>query len=56
MVFIGDIYETDVTGAHNAGIRSAWLNKKSERDENGWVTYDLASAEGLFEIIDPEGK
>ena len=54
MVFIGDIYETDVVGAHLAGIRSAWLNKKNERDENGWATYDLASAEGLFEIIGSE--
>ena len=52
VVFIGDIYETDVAGAHLAGIRSAWLNKKNERDENGWATYDLASAEGLFGIID----
>ena len=56
IVFVGDIYETDVVGAHHAGIRSAWLNKKSERDENGWATYELSSAKGLFKIIDPEGK
>jgi putative hydrolase of the HAD superfamily len=56
IVFIGDIYETDVFGAHHAGIRSAWLNKKSERDENGWATYDLASAKGLFELIDTGDK
>ncbi len=52
LVFIGDTYETDVYGAHDAGIKSAWLNWKNESDVNGWATYDLASAEGLFEIID----
>ena len=50
--FIGDTYGTDVAGAHDAGIKSAWLNWKNERDENGWATYDLSSADGLFEIID----
>ena len=51
MVFIGDIYETDVAGAHGAGIKSAWLNKKSESDENGWATYNFASASQLIGIL-----
>ncbi len=54
IVFIGDTYGTDVAGAHNAGIKSAWLNWKNESDENGWVTYDLSSADGLFGIINSE--
>ena len=56
IVFIGDTYETDVAGAHGAGIKAAWLNWKNESDENGWATYDLASAKGLFELIDTGDK
>ena len=54
MVFIGDIYETDVVGAHNAGIKSAWLNKKNGNDENGWATYNIASADQLITILEGE--
>lgn len=54
IVFVGDMYGSDVTGAHNAGIKPAWLNWKNESDENGWVTYDLSSADGLFGIINSE--
>lgn len=54
IVFIGDIYETDVVGAHQAGIKSAWLNKKNEKDEDGRATYNFASADELFEIIETE--
>ena len=54
IVFIGDMYGSDVTGAHAAGIKAAWLNKKSERDENGRATYNFASADELFEIIETE--
>ena len=48
------MYGSDVTGAHAAGIKAAWLNKKSERDENGRATYNFASADELFEIIETE--
>ena len=56
IVFVGDIYETDVVGAYNAGIKSAWLNKKNERDESGWSTYNIVSTDRLFEIIDLENE
>ncbi|MBR5417534.1 MAG: HAD hydrolase-like protein, partial [Clostridiales bacterium] len=52
IVFVGDIYETDVVGAYTAGIKSAWINKKNERDESGWSTYNIVSTDRLFEIID----
>ena len=52
VVFIGDIYETDVVGAHNSGIKSAWLNKKNESDTNGWAIYNFASAGQLMEILE----
>ena len=51
IIFIGDIYETDVIGAHNAGIKSAWLNKKGGSDVNGLATYNCTSVEQLFNIL-----
>ena len=51
VVFIGDLYETDVIGAHNAGIKSAWLNKKGAPDPQGLATYNCASVEQLFDVI-----
>ncbi|MBO4686956.1 MAG: HAD family hydrolase [Clostridiales bacterium] len=52
IVFVGDIYDTDVVGAHNAGIKPAWLNKKNESDTNGWATYNFTSAGQLMEILE----
>ncbi|MBO7452642.1 MAG: HAD family hydrolase [Clostridiales bacterium] len=51
IIFVGDIYETDVIGAHNSGIRSAWLNKKKEIDKAGLATYNCTSTDQLFEVI-----
>ena len=47
IVFIGDIYETDVVGAYDAGIESAWLNKCDGTDENGLATYICTSSDQL---------
>ena len=49
--FIGDIYETDVIGAKNAGIRSAWLNKKGEADPEGLADLNITSTKLLAELI-----
>ena len=51
IIFVGDVYETDVIGANNAGIKSAWLNKKSERDTAGLATYICASPDQLYKIL-----
>lgn len=51
IVFIGDIYETDVVGAYNAGIKSAWLNKKNEIDNRGLATYICSYPHQLSVII-----
>ena len=51
IVFVGDMYETDVIGAHNAGIKSAWLNKNGVPDLNGLATYNCGSVEQLFDVI-----
>ena len=51
IIFIGDIYETDVIGADNAGIKSAWLNKKGGTDNDRLATYNCTSTEQLISII-----
>ena len=45
------MYETDVIGADNAGIKSAWFNKKGECDSKGLATYNYTSVEQLLDII-----
>ena len=52
IIFIGDMYDTDVTGAYNAGIKSAWLNRNNESDIKELATYNCPSADRLFEIIE----
>ena len=47
IVFVGDMYDTDVIGAHNAGIRSAWINKKGAEDLQKLTAYNVASVSGL---------
>ena len=51
IIFVGDMYDTDVIGAHNAGIKSAWLNKKGAADPEKLATYDIASLSELEEIL-----
>ena len=55
IIFVGDIYDTDVIGAHDAGIKSAWLNKKGECDIKGIATYNCSSAEELTRKISDGG-
>ena len=51
IIYIGDLYETDVVGAYNVGIKSLWLNKNNGRDKDGMATYICTSADKLFDII-----
>lgn len=55
IIFVGDIYDTDVIGAYNAGIKSTWLNKKGECDIKGLATYNCTATEQLFRIIETGG-
>ena len=52
IIYIGDLYETDVIGSYNAGIKSCWFNKKNGFDEKGIVAYNCPAPNLLFEIID----
>ena len=51
IIYVGDLYETDVVGASGAGIKAAWLNKKGEEDADGLATYIVTMFEELAELI-----
>ncbi|MBO4637053.1 MAG: HAD family hydrolase [Clostridiales bacterium] len=51
IIFIGDMYETDVIGAKNAGIKSAWFNKKGECAPEGSASWIFTSADRLTDMI-----
>ncbi|MBO4580184.1 MAG: HAD family hydrolase [Clostridiales bacterium] len=48
IIYIGDLYETDVAGANRAGIKSCWINRKGEEDPQGIATYVVGSTEDLL--------
>lgn len=41
ILFIGDTYETDIAGAHNAGLRTVWINRNNAPDDNGFATHQI---------------
>lgn len=41
LLFVGDTYETDIVGAHNAGLKTAWINRNNASDVNGFATYQI---------------
>ena len=51
IIFVGDMYDADVIGAHNAGIKAAWLNKKDGVDTNNLASYEASSIRGLSKFI-----
>lgn len=52
ILFVGDMYETDVIGADTAGIEVAWINRKNESDEKQLATYSISGMQQLQEIIE----
>lgn len=52
ILFVGDMYETDVKGASGAGIEVAWINRKNEMDEMQLATYSISGMKELGEIVD----
>lgn len=51
ILFVGDNYNTDITGAHNAGLKAAWINYKGEADVNGYATYQIKHVTELRQLI-----
>ncbi len=51
IVFIGDMYETDVRGANNAGIDVIWLNYKNEPNTDNFILHSIGSTDELLDIV-----
>ena len=51
ILFVGDTYDSDVKGAHDAGIKCAWINKDGREDTQRLAAYEIASISGLMDII-----
>ena len=51
ILFIGDTYNTDVIGAHDAGIKAVWLNRKKEEDVLKYATYQIAETRDLLDVV-----
>ena len=41
ILFIGDTYETDIIGAHNAGLKAVWINRQNASDKFGYAAYQI---------------
>lgn len=52
ILFIGDMYATDVTGAYNAGVKAVWINRKNEPDKMHYATYEIFETNELKDIVD----
>jgi putative hydrolase of the HAD superfamily len=51
ILFIGDTYNTDVIGAHDAGIKAVWINRKKEEDVLKYATYQIAETRDLLDVV-----
>ena len=52
LLHVGDSLENDVEGAHNAGIRCAWLNRNQiENDTDTKPDYEIQSLTELLDIL-----
>ena len=51
IVFLGDIFETDVIGAHNAGINAIWFDHDGKDVECGFEYRKIRSASELIGML-----
>lgn len=51
IIFVGDMYDTDVIGTNNAGIKSLWINWKNECDKENIATFNCTSTSQLIDCL-----
>ncbi len=51
IVFVGDMYETDVRGATAAGIDVIWLNYKNESNRDNLSLHSINSTDELLDFV-----
>ena len=51
ILFTGDNYSTDITGAHRARIKVAWINREGAPDTDGIATYQIKEITELQTLI-----
>lgn len=51
IVFVGDMYDTDVRGANGAGIDVIWLNYKNEPNKDDLSLHSINDPEELLDIV-----
>lgn len=51
IIFVGDMYETDVRGANSAGIDVIWLNYKNESNKDNLCLHSINSTDELLDFI-----
>lgn len=51
IVFVGDMYETDVRGANSAGIDVIWLNYKNEPNRDNLSLHSINSTDELLDFV-----
>lgn len=51
ILFAGDTYLSDVTGAYNAGLTAVWINRKDEPDIKGYAAYQIKDVTKLADLI-----
>ena len=49
ILFIGDTYETDIIGAHNAGLKAVWINRQNASDKFGYAAYQIKEVTDIWQ-------
>ncbi len=54
IVFVGDMYDTDVRGAFNAGIDVIWLNYHNSPDTDNLSSHNIQGPDELLNLVKKE--
>ena len=53
-LMVGDVFSTDILGAHNANMPSVWILRDSERPARNYKGYRIEYLYQLFDILEKE--